>query len=690
MSSSKEMHPLPFPEVECISDPEPTTPLSLLPPDATPPVQASPRFRICCFIQHYFPVLGGTENQAKLLNEELVRRGHEVLVVTSTVSSSPPYEHIGGVQVRRFPFPPLFWRPYGPSAFRFFLRSLRIASFLWLRRKHFDLIHVHLFREPALLGAFINRMLKKPILVKVACSGRNGDVQYLNSLHLRPFFQRLVRELPYAIALNGESRAEMQSNYPDTRIAAVIPNGVDQREYVPPPQRGSQPTVRLIYCGRLAPTKDVYTLLNAVILLKSSGLIDRLLVAGDGPERQGLEAFAADQHVADKVQFLGTVDARRLYPSGDIYVTASQSEGMPNAVLEAMASGLVPVCSDIPGHQELILSGVNGFLFQPGDAASLAACITRLATDERLRRTLAANARQHIEKSFSISTIAGRHEAVYAMLQQLSSELVRSIREEEIRIVVRLLPFRSCDRLLEIGVGDGFQKRTLAQRSSFVVLTDLDHSKLVRLHHPFRVACRAENLPFRDASFNLLYSSNVWEHLADRNKANGETVRVLVPGGRILHIVPTRLWKTLQVCLYPTTLPRRILLRLQERRAGDDQRRADPRGRGPKSASESENDVVSSAGKVKMGITERLIAWCIPPIHGTYASHLDEWISYGRSGWVNHFKAPGISVEKTGPLLCYSPYLLCRMSLLRIRRLLASIGLGSTRYVLLQKTPRHT
>jgi len=167
------------------------------------------RLRICSFIQYYFPIIGGTENQAKLLNEELVRRGHSVFVITSKVPGQPTNDDIGGVQVRRFCFPPLFWRPYGPSAVRFFSRSLRMAFFLWRRRKGTDVIHVHLLREPALVAAFVNRFLKKPIVVKVANSGMVGDVRYLCLLHLRPFFRRLIDELPHAVALNSEAKISL-------------------------------------------------------------------------------------------------------------------------------------------------------------------------------------------------------------------------------------------------------------------------------------------------------------------------------------------------------------------------------------------------------------------------------------------------------------------------------------------------
>jgi len=374
------------------------------------------RLRICSFIQYYFPIIGGTENQAKLLNEELVRRGHSVFVITSKVPGQPTNDDIGGVQVRRFCFPPLFWRPYGPSAVRFFSRSLRMAFFLWRRRKGTDVIHVHLLREPALVAAFVNRFLKKPIVVKVANSGMVGDVRYLCLLHLRPFFRRLIDELPHAVALNSEAAAEIAATFPATKVIHVLPNGVDHTRFLPRVQDHPQSRVCLIYCGRLASEKGLDTLLKAMIRLRSNLLVDQLLIAGDGPGRERLERLCAENDLEDRVRFLGRVDPETAYARASIYVSASRAEGMPNAVLEAMAAGLVPVCSNIPGHQELILPGITGFLFDTGDDAALATYVERLAGEEQLRKTLAVNARRRIESGFSISAVAARYEALYASL----------------------------------------------------------------------------------------------------------------------------------------------------------------------------------------------------------------------------------------------------------------------------------
>ncbi len=641
------------------------------------------RLRICCFVQHYSPIVGGTENQARLLNEELVRRGHTVFVIASSVHGSSRREEINGVQVLRFPFPPLFWRAYGPSAIRFFIRSLRIGLFLWQRRRKFDLIHVHFFREPALVAAFINRFLRKPLLVKVACSGLAGDVHYLNAIHLRPFFHRLLSEIPFAVTVNAESAEEIRTRYPATKIVEVLPNGVDHHKYLPASLKAFEASVRLVYCGRLAPEKDVGTILRAVALLQSNGLVGDLLIAGDGPERPVLERLAVEQNLSSRVRFLGRVDPACLYPAADIYVSASRSEGMPNSLLEAMSSGLVPVCSDIPGHRALIRPGVRGFLFAPGNPAALAAHIECLAADPSLRKMLAENARREIEQTYSILKVAERYEAVYMRLRTQPVKPLEVLRKEEIRLALRGLQGQSFRRALEIGAGGGFHAEALNGIVSSVVLTDVDECRLARSRYPLQVVCRAEQLPFREGSFDLITSSMVWEHLEHRGAANEEVGRVLVTGGRVLHLLPTRLWKTLQLCLYWTELPGRILARLCQR--GEDHG-AEGTGDGESSVP-SASRAGQSLASGRMGaltITSRLAAWLVPPIHGTYATHGEEWKAYGRRAWLKEV-GRNFELEATAPLLFYSPYLWTGCWFLGLRRFLGSWGLASARYFVFRK-----
>ena len=645
-------------------------------------------FRICSLLQHYWPVIGGTENQAKLLNEELVRHGHKVLVVTSRIPGTAGRETINGVEVLRFSFPPLFWRPYGPSAIRFFARSLRIALVLWRRRRKLDLIHAHMLREPALVAAFLNRFLRKPLLVKVACSGRAGDVTYLTRIQLRPFFRRLAAQMPFAVAVNQETAEEMRRHFPATRVLAVLPNGVNLPQFRPTPADEVPAPVHLLYCGRLAPEKDVGTVLQAVAMLTAEAPGVELRIAGDGPDRPTLEHATMDLGLVGQVVFLGRVNPQELYLHADIYVTASLSEGMPNALLEAMAAGLVPVCSDIAGHREVVRPDVTGLLFEPRNAAALAAQLRRLCADAALRRELARNARQEMERSYTIAHVARRYIALYGDLVRPRQGPVQAIRRAEILLALEALRGCPVRRALEIGAGDGFHAEALEGIASVLVLTDADEGRLARCRHPRRVVCRAEQLPFRGASFDLVTSSMVWEHLQGRVTATAETARVLVEGGRVLHLVPTRTWKTLQLCLHWTELPGRIRARLSQR-AEARQTRGNSRGELGTSNAPPGLEGHCADRQARPGIRHRLAAWLVPPVHGTYGTHREEWRAYGRQAWLDSFRGH-FELEASGPLLFYSPHLWTGGRLLGVRRFLGSLGIGAAQYILLRRAGHPT
>jgi glycosyltransferase involved in cell wall biosynthesis len=647
-------------------------------------VAAPGPYRICCFIEHYFLKGGGAGHQARLLNEELVRRGHRVFVVTSRTPGEPRREGVGGVPIRRFPFPYLFWRPYGPSALRFLLRSVRIGAYLWARRRDFDVIHVHQLREPVLAAAFINRALRKPLLAKVVCSGEVGDVHHLQSLNLRPFFDRLIREVPLAVCLNAESAREVREAFPEISVLQGFPNGVDTQTYLP--LRAGQPggPLKLLFCGRLVPQKNLPLLIEAVARLRQTEVVDVLRIGGDGPDRPDLEALVRALGIAQKVQFLGTVTPADLYASGDTYVSTSNAEGMPNALLEAMACGLVPVCSDIPGHQELILPGTTGLLFPRGDAAGLVACLERLAGDPDLRATISRNARRRIEEGYSIRQTAQRYEVLYGRLRTPRLDPVNAMRAEEFRLAMGVVRDRSYQRVLEIGSGDGVHAKALQGIASSVVLTDIDHARLKQSPHPLRVTCRAEALPFRANVFDFAISSLVWEHLEQRAGANREVVRVLVDGGRVLHVLPTRVWKLLHCLFYSAGLPRRIHQRLQQ-----------PSGRPAVALPEHHSAAHESSGPQRgtvppqtpsrITMTRRLAAWLLPPIHGSYPTHGREWKAYGRKAWFFQVCEGPLRLLCSKPLLFYSPYLFAGPRFFAARRLLGRAGLASTWFVLLEK-----
>ncbi len=174
----------------------------------------------------------------------------------------------------------------------------------------------------------------------------------------------------------------------------VIPNGVEpgaDRE------ASTGAPLQIGTIARLSRAKDHRTILDGFAAFVRRAPKARLEFVGDGAERETLRVRARTLGIVDQVSFAGTqTDVRSRLRAMDIFVTASRTEGLPLAVLEAMAEGCAVVCSDIPGHRELVSDGTDGRLFPVGDAATLTDRLLELATSPSLRTRLsqAAQARQ--------------------------------------------------------------------------------------------------------------------------------------------------------------------------------------------------------------------------------------------------------------------------------------------------------
>jgi glycosyltransferase involved in cell wall biosynthesis len=142
-----------------------------------------------------------------------------------------------------------------------------------------------------------------------------------------------------------------------------------------------------------------------------------LLVIGDGPLRQRLEKYARQVHVDDRVHFLGhRADVPRILPHCDLLWLASEYEGLPNVVMEAMAAGLPVVASDIPGNRDLIVPETTGYLVPVGDRAGFARHAVEILSRPELAQALGAAGRKRIETEFTVGQMVARHAELYRRL----------------------------------------------------------------------------------------------------------------------------------------------------------------------------------------------------------------------------------------------------------------------------------
>ena len=234
----------------------------------------------------------------------------------------------------------------------------------------------------------------------------------------RNYLAKVVDKLDVRVAVSPTAADTAQRCFPGTYH--VIPNGVDIERFAPTvpafDEWRSPDHVNLLFVGRLDPRKGVQLLIEVMpeVVSRTQGRA-RLVVIGDSYLRPKFEASVPGA-VRDRVWFLGHVpksDLPRWYRTGDIFVSpASGNESFGIVLLEAMASGCPVVASDIPGYRSVVQPDVNGVMFEPGSAESLAETLVRLVNDPQRRQQLAARGRTRALE-FAWPRVIDRIEAVY-------------------------------------------------------------------------------------------------------------------------------------------------------------------------------------------------------------------------------------------------------------------------------------
>jgi len=206
-------------------------------------------------------------------------------------------------------------------------------------------------------------------------------------------------------------------------LIEVIPNGVDVQRFataepIARERLGLPPAAKLaLTVARLDEQKGWDTLLEAVASAIAAVPELYLVVVGTGPLRRQIERQAERLGIAGRLLLLGQRrDVPQLMRAADLFVLASRWEGMPNALLEAMAAALPVVATAAHGCRELIRDGLTGRLVPVGDAHALAAAIVELLRDAGKRRELARAAQEHVAANYSLEQMLRRYEQLYASL----------------------------------------------------------------------------------------------------------------------------------------------------------------------------------------------------------------------------------------------------------------------------------
>ncbi len=374
------------------------------------------------------------------LSRRLKQKGADVSVLVPHHPGSKRFEVVDGMRIHRFRyfFPSSLERLcYGagilPNMKKSFLAKLQLHFLvkaelfaLWsvARKEKPDLIHAHWILPQGFTAAIVSKILGIPVVV----TAHAGDVFPLNNF----LFRSVSR-----VALNSAAAITVNSAFTKSAVAkitkkpiSIIPMGVDLKLFSSASSAAAAAVRKkysvkgkmLLFVGRLAEKKGVTYLISAMAAVAKQNPGIKLVVVGDGPEKQALEQQVQKLSLSASVAFAGSVsnsDLPAYYKAADIFVLPSivtksgDTEGLGVVLLEAVAAGVPVIASNVGGIPDIVVDKKTGILVEQKNPGQLVSAITLLLKNSSLRKKLSGEALKHIRMNFDWDRVASYFKAVY-------------------------------------------------------------------------------------------------------------------------------------------------------------------------------------------------------------------------------------------------------------------------------------
>lgn len=393
----------------------------------TAPV-GSPAARRVLIVSYEYPPLGGGGGVIfRDLAEELAR-SIDVTVLTSGGPGLAPQERQGKLEIVRVP---VLMRDSEstaslPSMLSFFPSSLKAGARI-LRQSRFDLVHTSFAVPSGPSGLLLARHFGLPHVLSLH-GGDIYDPSKALSPHRTPLLKQTVRWVIHGservVAQSSDTRWRAQTIYGD-RPVDCIPLAARRPDFEKLPRTAlgldlAADDFVLVTVGRLVARKGLEQLIGILADLADPRF--KLVVVGEGPERQALEARAKECGVAASLRFTGFVPEERkwqILAASDLYVSTSLHEGFGIVFLEAMENSLPVICYDRGGQVDFVSDEV-GRLLPLGESKRFCDAVLILSGDTELRARLGENAKR-LAAEYSIERYAQRYQAIYSECLQRSS-----------------------------------------------------------------------------------------------------------------------------------------------------------------------------------------------------------------------------------------------------------------------------
>lgn len=425
--------------------------------------------RICVAITTFSPFVGGAETQTLAQCQFLLERGYDIQVVTFHHQKVwAEREIIHGVPVRRVARVLLGTREHWPRFLQrlAYLCAMFVMSWtLWQQRDQYDILQICQFSLLVLPLALVCRMTHKPMTIVVISAGAgkptktnapatllagpldphtpwlqvdgktwiDGDLYGLEQAGklVTNYMRALLTKLG-AIVIVLSTRMEqylIEHNFylPGTRL---VPNGVDIKRFFPAPvdvSTGERP-LTVVCVSKMRYEKGIDVLLQAWHLVREQLPEAKLLLVGNGPIQPQLTQLAEALNILQSVEFAGLQsDVPAQFQRGFIATLPSRWEGMPNALLEAMACGSACVATRVSGSEDLIQDGVNGLLVEPDDYQGMAHALLSLLRDPEKAQNYGRAARTTVEQNYTLEQVIDMYGDIYQSLTETGEQKIEAL-----------------------------------------------------------------------------------------------------------------------------------------------------------------------------------------------------------------------------------------------------------------------
>lgn len=363
------------------------------------------------FAALYHPYRGGYVQSIHGLLKRLIDRGWTVTVLTCQLGDDPEEEQHDGVTIVRIPC----WNPKALNeSFPIPKPTWKTCSMLRsVMKRPIDIVSTQTrFFLPSVIGAILGRCYRLPVLhTERGATHTVGSSRLMRiaAIIIDHTLGTLTVTLAHVCVGVSQAAADFLSHI-KANNPRVIPNGVDVSYWIPSSARSYQQVKRIVFVGRLIYGKGVQDLLCAVAALKTPINVD---IVGDGPARAQLEQQVADIGLNQYVVFYGSCEpirVRELLEQADIFVNPSHSEGLPRCVLEAAASGLPIIATDVGGTKEILPSPRHGILIGQKDVPALTNALCTLISNQKKRESLGYHAQRHVREHYSWDMVTQQYD----------------------------------------------------------------------------------------------------------------------------------------------------------------------------------------------------------------------------------------------------------------------------------------